>query len=566
MTESLLYVRDENKAQALKIQAVKDMLTTGLGVLKTTLNSDPRKEIIQYKYIPWFLFNWDPHGSPDLDVLTTRYAFISPYVYLDDLKSMFPDKTKDIESVGTSLRDTESYVETLVEQYNSEYPVFNIAPDISRVQVHEIWYTQLEKKTFSFHQGQYVEDPCGQCEAIVPQMYVATLLGDLVLQNKPSPFEHNEFPFAVYSAYLDRYYKPFGIVRQLRDPSIEVNKRRSMALALMSNRRVYVEEGAVENINRFYYEANRLDGLLITKPGKLGAAKIEELANLSSGQLQLLDRSEQEIQETSGINDEALGQYSNKRSGAAIQKSIDQALTNLAEIFENVKRAELSLGSLTKGMIQQFWRGRKILRVTDRAVGTEKFIEVNSGPHNTLQDGNFDLVISANPLTDTAREKYLDTIYGAIQKAPAEAIGPLFALAIEIIDIPNKEQALDQIREATGVDPLDLSMTREERQQKVSQAVQAKQAHQDEMQQLATQKEQLMLRQEEAKARKFEAEAQAALIKAQAVKEDVAQKGYQIGAQVQKMLEAEPSQDVFSDRASKASRDNDKAASLDKYQ
>lgn len=515
MSEGIKYVKDKNKLAKLELKAVSDMLKTGIGVLKVRAIKDE----ITYSYTPWLNFGWDPHGSPDLELLTTRYAYISQFVDKDDLSVMFPGKTEELEEMHYSLQP-DSFVETLVELHNNNDAALQAS---TRIKVYEIWYRQLqEDQSYS--------------------MRVATIAGNILLQDIPSPYDHSEFPFVVYHGYLDRFNKPYGVPRQLREQNIEVNKRRSVALALLSNRRVYAEEGAVENVNRLYAEANRLDGLIVTKPNKIDRVRVEEMSNLSQGQIAMQQQSEQEIQEISGVNDESLGKRSLSRTGAALQMQVEQSATNLAELFENIKQASLRLGQLTASMIQQYWTDEKVLRVTDKRSGVEKFVEMNTTEENSIEQGEFDFVLADTPMTDTLRDKYLDTVYAAIQKAPPEAIGPLFNLALEITDLPNKAQVLEQVRQATGMPPIDFDLTEAERQQKAQQQAQQLQEQQQLQQRQEQQRQHLESDKIAAETEKIRADALAAIAKADTAKDDIAQKGFQIGAQVAQMQQQSSTQ------------------------
>lgn len=79
----------------------------------------------------------------------------------------------------------------------------------------------------------------------------------------------------------------------------EINKRRSMNLAMLQKRRIIVEEGAADDLQDLYEEANKPDGFMVLKPGGRSKMEIIEGAQLSQYQIQVLEQSEKEIQQIS---------------------------------------------------------------------------------------------------------------------------------------------------------------------------------------------------------------------------------------------------------------------------
>lgn len=85
-----------------------------------------------------------------------------------------------------------------------------------------------------------------------------------------------------------------------------------MNLAMLQKRRIIVEEGAADDLQDLYEEANKPDGFMVLKPGGRSKMEIIEGAQLSQYQIQVLEQSEKEIQQISGANDEAMG-YTDQR-------------------------------------------------------------------------------------------------------------------------------------------------------------------------------------------------------------------------------------------------------------
>jgi hypothetical protein len=371
-------------------------------------------------------------------------------------------------------------------------------------------------------------------------MYVTTFLGELVLQDVITPFPHDEFPFVPYVGYLDRYNFPYGIPRQVKEQNMEVNKRRSMGLALIGSRRTVVEKGAAEDLNAVQDEANRLDSFIIVEKGAIDKIHIEDMASLAAPQISMMQQSEQEIREIAG--DESVNMDVASQSGIALDKKTILSLTMTLNLLENANQSQKVMGEKVMCLIQESWTEQKVMRVIDRLSGVEKFVEINKKIHdadtgtytvkNDLTQGRFDLVIATKEITDTMREKNMDLLFSAINKAPPEAVAPLLNVAFEISDIPEKERILAQIREATGMAPTDENLTMDERKAQQKTEMDKKQAMLTEDRQRQQQQQDLANGETAAKAAKAKAEGEAALITANAAKQKTDQEGFVAGHEI----------------------------------
>ncbi len=561
MSEGIQYVVDANKGRARQTRAFKEQVTTGFGCMSVGFNPDPRKEKVSLHSHPWYSIWWDPYASPWMNKDECRYAFSAEWSDLEDLKAAFPELEKEITEQFTKL-STDYFVPdtydqgTEIEDYKKYLSSGHwVNEERKRVRPIEIWYTKMTKCWFALmpngrvidlddagdERAQYavIQQANEVVSANVKKMRVATLLSDLLLQDCASPYVHDEYPFVPFVGYLDRYDFPFGIPRQIKEQDMEVNKRRSMALSLLGSRRVTIEKGAAEDENRVFAEANRQDGFIVMKKGKLGAINIQEMTDLAPAQMDMLQQSEREIQEVSGANDEMLGYETKAQTGVALERKQHTSATITASLLDNAKMSQQMMGERIGSLIQDSWTEEKVLRVTDRVTGAEKFVAINEQIQtstgieikNDITQASFDMVITNEPMTDTMRQKNMELIFSAINKSPPEAVGPLLNLALEISDIPNKDMLLQQIRKVTGVNPIDDQMTQDERDER--DRIEAEAKEQEAQKQQAQQDQEVALEQgkTQAETEKLRAETLESLAKADATKQDVDQRGWAIGQQ-----------------------------------
>lgn len=511
LSESIKFVFDQNAGEDVLSSAFKDAIIPGVGFVRVDINPDPRREPVRVAHVDWYDLEFDPFAGPDFRTDRCRYVVERRWIDLDDLVAMFPRKKKEIEAQFDSLQESHEGglasltldVGLFAEQQRSSAFATSWGEESGRKRVRpaQMWYHKRELGIFArMNDGRVVEIPKSMdasdayglivaaeevVKSWVRKMYVVTFLGDLELDHRPSPFPHDEFPFVPFVAYQDRFKFPFGVPRQIRGQDIEVNKRRSMALALLRSRRVVAEEGVVSGDaahDTLYEEAQKLNGYLRVNDGGLDKIQIVEQSDLAPSQTALLDQSEREIREISG----AIEEMSRGPRGAVEQSNIIP--TMVTPIMRNYRSSLRKVGELTQSLIQGVWTGEKVLRVTDRMSGADRFVVLNErieGPNgielrNDITQGRYDVVVSDTPASATVRERNMELIIEWTKKSPPEIIPQLAMMAMEMSNLPNKDQMMARLKPLMGIDPRDEDMSPEERKQKVIEQLEAQRAQEAE--------------------------------------------------------------------------------------
>uniref|UniRef100_A0A6M3IH02 Putative portal protein n=2 Tax=viral metagenome TaxID=1070528 RepID=A0A6M3IH02_9ZZZZ len=511
MTEGIHYIMDVCDGEWICSDAFGEQVTGGLGWIGPCLHPDPRREKLRLVQRDWKEVWWDPFSSPWINPLTTRYVFMQRWIDLDAVQAAFPEKAQELDEHFHALideLDREYYDEAqLVEDHKSMLMSTRWADKTRRrIRPVEMWYTMREKAWFaSLPNGRIVEinrDMDGTklrevlnasqevIGAIVPKVYVKTFIGDLELEDSANPYNHDQFPFVPFVGYCDRFKQPFGIPRQIRGQNEEINKRRSMILAMLKARQVITERDVVDGgqpaMQGLWEEANKLDGFLVVEAGKLDKIKIVEQNELYRPQMDVMLQSEQEINEISGSNEESRGIQSNATSGVAMEARAQRSTIMLAPLFDNYRRSKKLLGEQLSSNMSQFWTGPKVLRITDRLTGAEKWVEINQpivGPSglievkNNISEIGYDCVVSEAPATSTVREQWLNMLIETMKKSPPELIPHLWMMGLEISNLPNKEQLVERMRPILGIEPF-MDEKPEDAKQKAIQALEAQREQQ----------------------------------------------------------------------------------------
>jgi len=561
MSEGIQFVMDQNDGKYIVSQAFGDQVVPGIGLLTVGLNPDPRKEPIAIKYRDWKTWWVDPFGDPWLSPESTRYSFIAKWMDLESLIALYPDRQREIENQFSDLAgerpDNSSFMldeATDIEMSRRALTGSSwVQVDRKRVRPVVMWYPQYEQCVFAvFADGQVKEitDDLPATEqyeiicqaqkcvkAMVPKMWTATFMGTLLLAQTKTPYDHDQYPMVPFIGYLDRFNLPYGVPRQLREQNVEVNKRRSMALAMLYKRRVTAEADVVKTpgeMDNLYKEANRLDGFMKVRSGGMDKFRVEDQSSLVAPHIHLMEQSEREIQQIGGANDETMGWQSNAVSGKAIEARQAQGSMTIAPLFDNLRRSLKRLGELVVANIQKEWDGEKVLRVTDQLSGADKFVVLNEQQQgddgaivirNNVTQGRYDLVVADAPQTDTIREKNLEMIIEWVKRSPPEVVPHLFMLAMEMSEIPNKDQVIQRLRPVLGISPEDEGMSAEEIKEKTLAELEAQKQEQAAVAELEAQSNNLELQGKDLENKKLQAEilkitAETTATQAQADKED----------------------------------------------
>lgn len=583
MSEALAFVMDQNYGYRRIYEAFNSQVLQGICHMAVERNNDPRQEVVKLRRYPWYSIWWDPFSDPWLEPETCKYVYYADWKDLDAVVRAFPDKrtlikdhfeeltstsTSNFSLTGTGLQDEGTQIEEKIRELASGSRWADKVR--KRVRPVEMWYAvdtptwfavmedgsakSLDKIPTPQEQMSLVMASEQVVQATVRNIRVATFVGKVLLRDQPSPLPHDQYPFVPFVGYTDVLQQPFGVIRQIREQQMEVNKRRSMGLSLITNRRVIQEVGSSADPNKTYEEANRQDGNIVLNNGKMATFQIQEMGTMAPQQFDLQRQSEQEMMEIVGVNNEYAGyQTSGSQSNLALENKQNRAGAMTAGLMLNLKTSQRMLGERIIAHIQADWTGPKVLRVTDRVTGAEKFVELNKRfqdpqtgqivVRNNVTQGRYDVVVSDKQMTDTMRQKNLDNIFSAIQKAPPEAIAPLLNLAFELSDLPNKAQLLHQLRTVLGVEPIDPLLTSAEADAKAKEKQQSLEQQRADEQQLARTERETAVSKMDAEIKKLLAEVQQMTTEAQAAPVKMAMehqqkrdeawlKGYELSQQI----------------------------------
>lgn len=201
---------------------------------------------------------------------------------------------------------------------------------------------------------------------VVAKMWVARVINDVTVEDHPSPFGHQEFPFIFFKAItLDKYTYPAGDIIFLVDLQVIRNKIRSVGMDNMirNNNAPLWSDGPVSKPTKDMYKKYGAYAGMILETRRGG-----KLTRLPPGEI----NPEVYISMLRGIDaafDELAGvtfQAPQTRSG---EQERENRLTN--EMFHQPKNSPIQmallwLGRMRMANVQKFMKGERMVRIDER--------------------------------------------------------------------------------------------------------------------------------------------------------------------------------------------------------
>jgi len=513
----LKYLSDVNRLPFVRSAVFADMCKAGVGWIEDGISTDPDRELLYTRRENWRNILYDSQ-STELDINEdARYVFRKKDIDLDYAIALCPEYEMELRAEAIDAEQlaaddgADFYLGTRTNgELDGDYgtPTRRASSPMSatttvnmrrsRIRFIECWYRMPERvkilrgggrfdgKDFDPANPEHVEaikaGECGMYSHVRMQMRVALLTESRILYEARSPYKHNRFPFTPMWCYRRaRDNAPYGVIRNVRDPQEDFNKRASKALYILSTNRIIMEEDAVEDVEETRAEAARPDAILIVKAKR--RFEIATDKQLAEEHLTLMDRNKQSILDVSGAwqnvgQDESL-------SGKAIGKLQDQGSVVNTPLFDNRLLCLQIHNENRLSLIEQFYTARKVVRI----VGEKKPIEwlkinefdADLGEYvNDLAKSRADYIIDEQDFKASAREAMFEQMLDFTSKLPPEIAIQMLDMVFDFADVPNKEELVNRIRKINGQADPSRKPTPEE--QAAMQAAQQKQADAEQLQ------------------------------------------------------------------------------------
>lgn len=403
-----------------------------------------------------------------------KFLCRAKWVDKDELCDIYPEHADDILSEFRRYDMDEKEADMIGTEplwYNR---------DLKKVRLIECWYKEREMQTrYMMADGTISDVPppiptviASPFQVPVDKVRLAVIMGDIKLEEMDSPYQHGSFPFVPFTLYhYGEGDVPCGVVRDVKDPQREINKKRSQILHILNtqgNSGLITETTAMteEQQERYRKYGSKPGAIIEVNDGTLAGGRIREIQPSAPpvGLIQSAQESEADIPKITGINESMLGISSPQQSGRAIELNQRQAVTNIAPFFDNLRKSKRAIVQQLwgykghKGLIPQYYTEEKVFRIVGKT-GQEQFVTVNQQVQmqdpqtgqlittvlNDLSQGNYDVIISDTPYSVSQRQGQFWALVDAVSKLglPANII---FDKLIELSDIPDKQEIIQRLQ------------------------------------------------------------------------------------------------------------------------
>jgi hypothetical protein len=508
-TKGMKYLSDTNKETFQRSRAFEDMVKCGIGWMEYGVRNDETDEPIFCRFEDWRNC-WGDSLSIEIDNSDARYFFRSKFVDLDVGCAMFPERAGLIKAAsindhlyyeedmgGLDVTPVEGEEGFLLDAWSGiESTYFR-----NRVRLIEGWYRiPIRAKLMrgpdlgslngvryddQHEDHKYLVDGgyASLYDAIRMQVNCMLFCSTGALANQESPYNHNRFPFIPLVCYRKKTDNtPYGLIRQLRDPQEDLNKRRSKALFILQTNQTIADDDATDDWDNFKEELDRPDGLILKKRGT--EVQINKETKLVEEHVMLMNQDAEYIERTAGVNDEMMGRQSNAVSGKAITQRYEMGTVLTASMFDNMRLAFQLAGEMKLSLMEQYWTEEKQFRITGQK-GQPEFVDINSKDPETGETLNDitktqgDFAVDEQAHTATVRQAMFDAMMELTSKIPPEVTINILDLILDLSDIPSKDAFVERVRKLNGQkdpfrDPEDPEVVAEEEAEQ-AQAQRAKQ-------------------------------------------------------------------------------------------
>jgi hypothetical protein len=416
-TAALRYALDEQnwpmKSMMVSMHAAVDAIGGVTIGLTPGDSGQPNDFDVEVDYVETETFFYDPRSfRPDFS--DARYMGVSKWMDLEDAQAAFPDKAEELKSLGDGSGEFEIPSDRENKWFNST---------LRQVRVVEHWYKRGERWFWCIYTGAMKLDE-----------------GPAYIQDEK---RRDVCRFIMWRAFVDQDGDAYSFHRNMKSLVDEINQRKSKALHLLAMRRIKLERGAVEDVEKLRKEAVRPDGVIEFNKGfELDFEDAKNLADMN-GQLEMLNRAESSL-ENFGPNPALVGQGVEAKSGKAIQLLQQAGLSELGPFNAGNKDWKFRVYRAVWCAQRQHWTAERWIRVTD-SEGQAQPVQINgmqtdpmTGQQqivNRIGALDVDIIIDEGPDTVTMMADALETLQGAMANGtpvPAEAIFELLPITDSI--------------------------------------------------------------------------------------------------------------------------------------
>lgn len=412
-TDVLQYAMQTAKGYETISDAFKGALTSGMSFVSPYMDyrSDPVSGDIRFHHDSWNAVILDPFLTKK-DLSDCSFIARRKFLSRTEIVSLLPEKEEEIQALPYGTRDDKFTYMPYARQWGAQ----------KLLNYNEYWKTKWEirevlvdmetgetrpwkgdKKRLRLYRQMYP-----QLEVIkkpVRTVELGIIVEGQLLYYGKDPSGLDDYPFvpffAIFEPSYDLYtWKIQSLVRILRDPQTEINKRRSKMVDIIDNQLntgYIAKTNAVSNPSSLY-KSGQGQVIWLKPEAQMGDVQQIQAAGIHPSQFQLEAEFEKDMFEILGISPENVGMAENdKIESAGVLAKMRQLAgwLPMQDIFDGLSESQRLLGEKTMKLIQLNYTPEKIKMITKKDP-TPDFFDISACKYN--------VVIQEGLLTDTQQQ------------------------------------------------------------------------------------------------------------------------------------------------------------------
>ncbi len=412
-TDVMQYVMQSADGYEAISDAFKGSLTTGMSFLSPYLDyrTDPVSGDIKFHRDDWNAVILDPFFTKK-DLSDCSFIARRKFLSRTEVISLIPDKQDVIEALPWGSRDDKfTYMPyarqwgmqkllNYTEYWRTRWETKNVLVDMQTGESRE-WDGNRDRLRFIreiYPQLEVIKKPVKSVELGI------IVEGELLYYGK-DPFGLNEYPFVPFMAIFEPSYDLYSwkiqsLVRIVRDPQTELNKRRSKMVDIVDNQ---LNSGWIAKTNSVsnptsLYKSGQGQVVFLKPEAQMTDVQRLQAPEIPASMFQLESEFEKDIMEIAGVNSELFGMADNdKIETAGILSKMRQSagLVNLQDLFDGLRESQKLLGRKVLKLIQANYTPEKIKLITKQEPTPEFYSKAFA---------KYDVTIEEGLLTDTQKQ------------------------------------------------------------------------------------------------------------------------------------------------------------------
>lgn len=527
--------------------AYASQIKAGLGWVEVLRNSDPFSGgPYKIKQVRRQEMWWDWH-SEEPDCSDARWILRKRWIDIDDAKANFPDHAQIIQaSIGqwSDFADLDSHEEmdTGLKAAFHDYESWDrkesewLNTERRRVLMQTVYYKVWRRGyVIDLPNGRVMEfNPDNLAHAVAvstgrvqkrvaswAKVREAWFVGPHRIVDRPCTAPDGYYPLVPFFGYRkDMSGEPYGVGARMISAQDEVNVRRMKLTWLLQAKRIIADADAT-NMTRqkLVEEVEKPDGYIELNPERRNkktideAIRVEQDFNVANQQFQVMQDSMQQIQDVAGVYSAMLGQGSEATSGVAINSLVEQGSTTLAEINDNYHYSRTRVADLLMAFLIEDLGKQNNIAITVHKEDSlkKKQVVLNATDDDGMMTNDVKRWkghITQAPIQNTPsyRAQMAMQLTNLVGSLPPEIQVATLDMVIELMEIPNKAEIINRIRQVANIPKSEEDMTPEELEAAAAEAQKAQQLEQMQFEQLQTELETAQAKTKEALAKVAELE------------------------------------------------------------